>query len=761
MIMNTIVLQCRHVIAMNIFISKQHISLSIMASIICVILVSICSVFATEYYVSINNGSDDNPGTMQRPFKHIQQAVTVLRPGDTCFIRGGRYHEEVHISGLLGRVEAPIYFTAYPEEEVVFDGTSGPIKASWKKYKDNIFMTTLQEDIWQLFVDGDMQINARWPNAFWYDYSVFDYTKWGFSSSKSTYNANTGTGMMDDNGTQGLAASGINATGAIAILNIGSWLTWAGLVNSHAPGKSNFTYRLDSPVSQVAFQPGRCRYFLEDKLDFLDSPTEWFYDKETKNLYLWTKDGDTPENHDIIGKTSSYAFTITNNCSWIKLIKLNFFATTVYISGHNETDDVKGIELSSCYFSYPSYSKRMLKSLAVPNMTTIVYNGKLTANAGNFRIFNCTWEYADGQTIKYRGGDGVIQNNLWHHNDFTCVGGGDLFESDGARDQFIRNTVHSNGPSVGFQPGAQDHWFGLVTSSVVKLNMFYDLKFLQDDGANVQTTAYAQNGTRVEYNWGFDTEKWGLRFDRGTAPDAVWGFNGTMTHNVVWNTKGIQVKGNNHLIANNLVLNSTEIYGMNVMCCHPGSNSTENNQTVIINNIIENGVCNGYIQSPCRKIPGNYSNNANESVQSQLRDRNNLDFRPKLTSVYLDKGIGPYGLESIKDGREYWIPGRQLITASVPIPPNGTSTAKCDAHLMWLAGYDAISHNVYSGTNRTSVATATATDTHGVTVGNYKMPANIMYPGPLKTKTVYYWRVDVINISEQLITGDIWEFSCQ
>lgn len=722
----------------------------------------ISPVFGIEYYVSIDTGSDDNPGTIQQPFKHIQQAVSVLRPGDRCFIRGGRYHEEVYISRLIGTVKDPMYFTAYPGEDVVFDGTGGPIKTSWRKYRNNIFMTTLHVDVWQLFVDGDMQINARWPNAFWYDYSVFDYTKWGFSSSMSTYDATTGTGMMDDNGTQGLAASGINATGAIAILNIGSWLTWAGAVNSHIPGESNFTYQLESPVSQVAFQPKRCRYFLEDKLDFLDSPTEWFYDKETKNLYLWTKNGDNPENHIITGKTSSYAFTITSNSSWIKLIGLNFFATTVYISGHNDTDDVTNIELSSCYFSYPSYSKRMLKSLAVPNMTTIVYNGKLTQGSGYFTIFNCTWEYADGQTIKYRGGDGMILNNLWHHNDFTCVGGGDLFESDGARDHFIRNVVHSNGPSVGFQPGAQDHWFGLTTSSIVKLNMFYDLKYLQDDGAHVQTSPYAQNGTSLEYNWCFDTEKWGLRFDRGTVPDAVWGLNGTMTHNVVWNTKGINVKGNNHLIANNLVLNSTELYGMIVMCCHVGSsNSTENNQTVLINNIIENGVCNGLTQPPCPKIPGNYTNNANESVQSHLRDPNNLDFRPKITSNYLYRGIGPYGKESIDDGGVYWIPGRQLVCASVPIPPNGTYTAKCDAHLMWLGGYDAISHNVYIGTNRTSVVTANGTTHGGVTMGRYMMPANVMDPGQLKRNAVYYWRVDVTNSNKQTVTGDIWEFSCQ
>ncbi len=49
---------------------------------------------------------------------------------------------------------------------------------------------------------------------------------------------------MKDNGTPDLAKSDLNATDAIAILNIGSWLTWAGRVESHAPGEDSFKYNL-------------------------------------------------------------------------------------------------------------------------------------------------------------------------------------------------------------------------------------------------------------------------------------------------------------------------------------------------------------------------------------------------------------------------------------------------------------------------------------------------------------------------------------
>ena len=176
-----------------------------MKMVLAVLIVLINAVAATEYYVSVDNGSDSNPGTLNEPWQHIQRAVTELVPGDVCTIRGGTYYEEVFISKLKGTSKQPITFRSYPGEFVTFEGTNGTIKGLWNTYKNNIYMLQLDYDIWQLFVDGEMQINARWPNAYWYDYSVFDYTKWGFSSSKSTYSLDGGTGVMVDNGTQNLA----------------------------------------------------------------------------------------------------------------------------------------------------------------------------------------------------------------------------------------------------------------------------------------------------------------------------------------------------------------------------------------------------------------------------------------------------------------------------------------------------------------------------------------------------------------------------
>ena len=87
---------------------------------------------ATEYFVSIG-GDDSNPGTLEKPWSHVQKAIKVLAPGDVCTIRGGVYNEEVSISGLQGTKENPITFRSYPGETVTFDGTV-PITSNWEKY---------------------------------------------------------------------------------------------------------------------------------------------------------------------------------------------------------------------------------------------------------------------------------------------------------------------------------------------------------------------------------------------------------------------------------------------------------------------------------------------------------------------------------------------------------------------------------------------------------------------------------------------------
>ena len=65
--------------------------------------------------------ADTNPGTEEKPFKTVQHAADVAKPGDTVFVMAGRYDERVKVttSGAEGR---PITLRAMPRRSAVVGG---------------------------------------------------------------------------------------------------------------------------------------------------------------------------------------------------------------------------------------------------------------------------------------------------------------------------------------------------------------------------------------------------------------------------------------------------------------------------------------------------------------------------------------------------------------------------------------------------------------------------------------------------------------
>jgi hypothetical protein len=106
------------------------------------------------YYVSVNDGSDTNSGTsIDSPFKTVQKAADLAVAGDTVYIRGGTYREDVRVknSGSPGN---PIRFFAYQNEKPIFKATD--VVTGWTSYQGNIW----KKDGWgyesqQVFVDFD------------------------------------------------------------------------------------------------------------------------------------------------------------------------------------------------------------------------------------------------------------------------------------------------------------------------------------------------------------------------------------------------------------------------------------------------------------------------------------------------------------------------------------------------------------------------------------------------------------------------------
>ena len=199
-------------------------------------------------------------------------------------------------------------------------------------------------------------------------------------------------------------------------------------------------------------------------------------------------------------------------------------------------------------------------------------------------------------------------------------------------------------------------------------------------------------------------------------------------------------------------------------------NGGANKGTVTRNNL--SGKLSGHRKN-YTPVPGIVDHNWNAyenkgDYHKQLRDPDNWDFRPKAGAEIIDGGavvkdrsekyignapdIGAYEFGE----KNYWIPGRQETTSSIPIPRDKNIAAKSDADIMWLPAYKSKTSLVYFGESIDVVQKATKKSKE------YKgsQNNNIFTPGPLKSGKTYFWRIDSI-VGKKVIKGPVWSFTVE
>ena len=687
------------------------------------------------YFVAVD-GNDPNPGTWERPWRTIQRALSGRQPGDTCYLRAGRYHETATLTGLQGGPGKPITLRAYGNEKVILDGTV-PIQGRWSLYKDGIYRIRQKISVWQLFVDDKSACSARWPNGNWDDGSIWDKQRcMAWPEKKGS--------IYGKHVNQELKTFDFSLVGAIIVVNAGSFKTYASWVTQHRAGRDTLTYDTSLVPERQGYPAFRHGYFLEGKLGFLDAEQEWFYDPDAQMLYYKPPAGQHPRTLDIRGKTQSYALDVSDS-SYIQVKGLTFFGTTFCFSQSQHCT------VEDCDLSYPSYSRRMLKELSPIAISKMVTRKEFDPAYNTLR--NCNIAYTDGPALEMSGVGNLVKNNYIHDIDYSCTykSGWTLSMTNAPELVFRRNTVHTAGASELYNAGRRN---------IIELNDLSRSGFLQNDGALIQISVKQQLGTILRYNWVHDSSKIGLRFDNMNKPGAPWGEGCRAHHNVCWHTQRNFFKGDRHFVHNNLCFDS-ELNDL-VISSDVATNG-RNYETVTRNNLA--GTFSGSRTKPGRDfpVPGTVDHNWSSDVtgvdlRTQLRDPNNLDFRPRSGSELVDAGavmegypfpiegkapdIGPYEYGD----SDYWIPGRQWPHASQPVPPHGATQVSCFADLMWLAGYQAEAHRLFWGSLVTKLK------------DQGRQRNNIFTPGPLLPNTKYYWRVDVVR-GGKTIPGRVWSFT--
>jgi len=577
-----------------------------------------------DYYVSIESGSDENDGlTLTTPFKTIKKAINSFdAAGGTCYILEGIYHEEIDQPRKKN-----IFITNYNNKRVVINGTkkisSKPNNWKLSPGRDNIYETQLNNNIWQLFINNEQQVMARWPNAQFKDQSVFNQSLW----AKGDSNSSNGTMIVNsNNNAPNLSSIKASLTGAMMIGNIGSWTTYARKVTSHNPNSGNFTYNR-API----FRNGHLSFYLECDLDLLDTENEWFFDKETQKLYVYGN----PVGKDIRGKVQTYAFTFEDSSN-ITFKGLSFFATTVNLNNSNTST------IENCIFSFPSCSKRMLKNEDAPLATSL--RTRQPSFRGDFIIKNSLFEHIDGEALFIKGTHNTIENCYFQYIDYSC-----------GSTRYNQNTIVSEGGDFTLK-NTTIHTTGASSTVNVRAGTFFDFSYndisntglLQNDGAIFQIFRGNAKGSRIHHNWLHDSRKTAIRYDAPIRQSAIGGTHGIIDHNVIWNcTKGINLKGDFHHVYNNTAFNNgaIDISILNEEMTDPNNANNKllsNDNTTTRNNLA--GKISGHRARPVDTggfniIPGVNGNNVFSetsipfNVTNLLTDTNGKDFSPKANSV--------------------------------------------------------------------------------------------------------------------------------
>lgn len=619
--------------------------MNVKINIITVFFLNVVFTIQAQIYVSPEVQKNGN-GSIENPFSTLVDAIQIAKPGDTVFLRSGNYRETVDIK-ISGIKDKPIRIEAYQNEKVIFDGTD-LLKLNWKLFKNGIYVADCDVLVEQLFDGMDMLNEARWPNAP-FD-SRWERTTWASSSKGSTKNK-----MVCEN----LIASPLDWKGALAVLNVGQqYKTWIRKVVDFNQKDGSITYELDERVGngKDSGETWADDYFyLFGKLEALDVPGEWYYDKKNKKLYFMPVEK-TPEEHQLYVKKRVNGITMSN-VAHVIVDKIQFHACTFW--GEN----CNNVILDHSHFRFPVYKRLSNGGPAFVSLSgssnTIKHSSLAYSQLGGFFL---------------SGKDNTLFDSVvWDINWLGDIKyAGIKVEGDTAGNKIQNCTVgHVGNIGLSYR-GSNNEVIG---------NHVFDTGKMCRDIAAIHTGSVKVFGSICAYNWAHHSSGMGIRGD-----DQTRGL--TVHHNVVWNTglQGMIVKGDFNQVYNNTIFHITEA-GSLIMPVREEPKKwwtrneilkQQNKNSIFVNNTADIVAWRNEIKTPdifknnlfFLELTQRQLKNANPSefVRDLLQAPENWDFSPKTGTVLVDSGMPVEGLTlksvgshpdvgAYELGGTKWIPG--------------------------------------------------------------------------------------------------------
>ncbi len=406
----------------------------------------------------------------------------------TVMVRGGKYFLDSKLEfgpEDSGSQDFPITYQAYPGEKPILSG--GKKITGWKPYKGKIVQAEVpgtKGGMWrfrQLFLDGQRQIQARYPN---FDPSNPLYGGWSAPDGAGhpdafNYKANAfPRHWAKPQGAEVFLLDGTGLTDTLPIKSIdekGRLITLGDRVQDW----SGMPYMFSDYPFHLTIGPG-FHFYVENLLEELDEPSEWYLDSEEGIVYFWPPKGSLIGSQVVAPVLSTLIDII--GVSYITISGFTFTETTTGDTMHRGGQEGYGAMLPVLGRKYVGEALHM-------------------QGAEHCRIENNLFDAVGGNGIYLEGYNArnVIQGNEISHAGaigITLIGS--HYENPKERKRYpiynevLDNYIHHGGVYNKYVAGI---FLGLSQSNVIGHNR---IEYMPHHAINLGNSAFGRN--IVEYN---------------------------------------------------------------------------------------------------------------------------------------------------------------------------------------------------------------------------------------------------------------------
>ncbi len=265
---------------------------------------------ASTIYVA-NAGSDNAAGTETAPLATLGAAVARAHSGDSILLRRGDVFRESVQSETPG-----LTFAAYGPADAPRPVISGAVAVTgWKPYKGSIYVADAPAEVGYLYVGGKLMTIARYPNTGWLRTKF-----WKEEPLPAGEAPQGGRGRRSRTGNTTITCAELTqdprtAPGYWVGANIrwrhhSWWYETRPVVADDGHGHLTLGDRSFEDIGPSRWDTKGWGFYLDNKLEELDAPGEWFYDPDAHKVYLYAPGGADPNTLDVEGTSLSTGLSV-------------------------------------------------------------------------------------------------------------------------------------------------------------------------------------------------------------------------------------------------------------------------------------------------------------------------------------------------------------------------------------------------------------------------------------------------------------------